>query len=219
MATKLHELIGGEGETEEPCIRCRRADNRAATRLRILEVATSHFVRFGYRKASIADIAQDCGLGKGTVYLYFDSKQTLISACVALEKRVLVDGLARVLATPLEDRLEAYIRLSLRFVFEAPLSSAIVRGDRELKMLMAALPAGQQRESEERAIALMSGFVPPELGLDEARIRELTAVVLAVLPLTAHLVDPERRMGLDVDAFIDGYARILARGLLSEKPA
>ena len=40
-----------------------------------MDVATSHFVRFGYRKANIAEIAIDAGIGKGTVYLHFENKK------------------------------------------------------------------------------------------------------------------------------------------------
>ncbi len=209
VSTRLHELIGDGAED----------DDRAQTRRRILDVATEHFVRFGYRKASIADIAQDAGLGKGTVYLYFDSKRTLISACVALEKLSLVPKFQAVMALPQEGRLLAYIQLSLRFIFEAPLSSAIVRGDRELKLLMDQFSKEERRDNEEKSIALLGSFVPADLGLGEAQIHDLMATLIAVLPLVSHLVDPDRRVGLDVDAFIEMYSRVLAQGILAEKPA
>ena len=34
---------------------------------KLIKVATDHFVRFGYRKANIAEIALGAGIGKGTM--------------------------------------------------------------------------------------------------------------------------------------------------------
>ncbi|MBX3111534.1 MAG: TetR/AcrR family transcriptional regulator [Fimbriimonadaceae bacterium] len=44
---------------------------------RLLTAATVLFERFGYRKTTIEDIAQEAGIGKGTVYLRFASKADL----------------------------------------------------------------------------------------------------------------------------------------------
>jgi AcrR family transcriptional regulator len=44
---------------------------------RILDAAQALFWRYGVRRTSIDDVAQEAGVAKGTVYLYFDSKETL----------------------------------------------------------------------------------------------------------------------------------------------
>lgn len=46
---------------------------------RILDAAKILFSRFGLKKTSIEEIAQHAGLGKGTVYLYFKSKDEIFS--------------------------------------------------------------------------------------------------------------------------------------------
>ncbi len=43
----------------------------------ILDVALRLFSQHGYRGTSMEDIAQHAGLGKGTLYLYFESKEAL----------------------------------------------------------------------------------------------------------------------------------------------
>ena len=43
----------------------------------LLSAARSVFARRGFRKATIDDIAREAGVAKGTVYLYFDSKQQI----------------------------------------------------------------------------------------------------------------------------------------------
>ncbi|BCW90311.1 hypothetical protein sos41_34790 [Alphaproteobacteria bacterium SO-S41] len=44
---------------------------------RILDAAQALFWRYGVRRTSIDDVAAEAGVAKGTVYLYFDSKETL----------------------------------------------------------------------------------------------------------------------------------------------
>lgn len=64
-------------------------EERAAIRDRLLEVARRHFSRFGYRKANVADIAREAGIGKGSFYLFFDSKATAFMAVAeAVEEEI-----------------------------------------------------------------------------------------------------------------------------------
>lgn len=48
------------------------------TRQAILEAARSRFLHYGYKKTTIDDIAQTAGVGKGTVYLYFENKEEIL---------------------------------------------------------------------------------------------------------------------------------------------
>jgi AcrR family transcriptional regulator len=51
-----------------------------ARRASILEAAHSCFWRNGIRRTSIDDIARAANVAKGTVYLYFDSKEELFAS-------------------------------------------------------------------------------------------------------------------------------------------
>jgi AcrR family transcriptional regulator len=48
----------------------------------ILEAATAVFARRGFEDARIDDVAAEAGMAKGTVYLYFKSKDALIDALI-----------------------------------------------------------------------------------------------------------------------------------------
>jgi len=50
------------------------------TRERILVAAIQRFSRFGYRRTSINDVAEEAGLARATVYLYWRRKQDLFVA-------------------------------------------------------------------------------------------------------------------------------------------
>ena len=43
----------------------------------ILAAAQRIFIRYGFGQARIEDIAQEAGVGKGTVYEYFPSKKAI----------------------------------------------------------------------------------------------------------------------------------------------
>lgn len=60
-----------------------------ATRGRLLEAAEVVFAEQGYHEASIVKITERAGIGLGTFYLYFDSKQAIFEALVIdLNRRV-----------------------------------------------------------------------------------------------------------------------------------
>jgi AcrR family transcriptional regulator len=46
----------------------------------LIEAATSVFLEQGYRRTQMADVASRAGVAKGTVYLYFESKDALFDA-------------------------------------------------------------------------------------------------------------------------------------------
>lgn len=53
---------------------------REATRQRIIHEAASEFARLGFEQANINTIAEQAGIGKGTIYLYFENKRELFLA-------------------------------------------------------------------------------------------------------------------------------------------
>jgi AcrR family transcriptional regulator len=55
-------------------------ETRAARRGQIITAALACFARAGYHETTMADVAAQAGVSKGTPYLYFDSKQALFIA-------------------------------------------------------------------------------------------------------------------------------------------
>lgn len=109
-----------------------------AKRERILRSATALFVRFGYRKTSIDEVARRAGVAKGTVYLYYQNKAELVLHTIALEKCPYLSRLEPLLSTEISasERLQALIVLSLLTVRDMPLLSQLTSGDRELALAL-----------------------------------------------------------------------------------
>jgi len=87
---------------------------------RIIEAAEALFSRYGLKKTSIEEIAKLAGLGKGTVYLYFRSKEEIYGAVVEKFGAVLTERLRTEIADvhTYSKKLEQYIMTRLRFVHD-----------------------------------------------------------------------------------------------------
>ena len=60
-----------------------------AAKEKILDAAMSRMIRFGYRKVSMDEIAQDLTMSKNTIYKYFQSKVDIAgSLFIRLEKQI-----------------------------------------------------------------------------------------------------------------------------------
>jgi AcrR family transcriptional regulator len=88
----------------------RRQRRPAARHQEILAAAHAVFGRAGFAAARLEDIAQEAGVSKGTLYLYFESKDALFRAMVQERTGRSIGALQEALATgtPTE-RLERFI--------------------------------------------------------------------------------------------------------------
>jgi AcrR family transcriptional regulator len=66
----------------------------------ILKAARAMFKHSGYEKARVAEIAQRAGVAKGTVYLYFESKQAMLDALCDRYQEMIADALLPALQNP-----------------------------------------------------------------------------------------------------------------------
>jgi AcrR family transcriptional regulator len=58
-------------------------ETAAARPAAIIEAATGIFLRYGFKKTSMADLASAAGLSRQALYLYFPTKEALFKAMVA----------------------------------------------------------------------------------------------------------------------------------------
>ena len=99
------------------------------TRLRLLEAAESVFAEHGYHDASVVKITEAAGVGQGTFYLYFSSKQDVFDELVRdLNRRV--RRAMKEASSKGKTRLEAEIlgfRAYFHFTAEHPALYRIIR--------------------------------------------------------------------------------------------
>jgi len=88
---------------------------------RIIDGWDRLLARYGYRKLTMDDLASEVGIGKGTIYLYFRSKEDLVYSHIDRVVRHLIERLRRVLRSTLspDDKLREMIALRVIFRFDA----------------------------------------------------------------------------------------------------
>lgn len=75
------EKVAGNPPRRLPKVQLQADARRTERRRAIMESAARLFAREGYAGCDMEAVAADCGIAKGTVYLYFPGKQELFLAC------------------------------------------------------------------------------------------------------------------------------------------
>lgn len=132
----------------------RRNRARALTTVRreeIVQAAIKVFSRHGFEAARAEDIAHAAKIAKGTLYLYFRSKEALYSAAIAYAVAELQTLAAQRIgaATSLREKLRAAVAIRLQFWAEHEslyrLLMTLGREPRHRKQTNALLRSGQQQ--------------------------------------------------------------------------
>ncbi len=85
---------------------------RAVQQAAILDAAESIFVRDGYHAAKMTDIAEQAGFSTGSLYTYFDGKETIFKTMIAERFGLLYEKLEAELDQPGDSFFELIPRLA-----------------------------------------------------------------------------------------------------------
>lgn len=151
-----------------------REEKKQKTKQAILEAAIALFSEYGYEKTSIARIARRAGIGKGTVYGYFQTKKEIIRGFCEYELEQIHLQLVKRSnpnATILEQMLIIYMtefhhvthnrefgRIYMResvFPTDAELQTNQENEDKYFQLLFPILEKGQQRGELRKDIDLL----------------------------------------------------------------
>jgi AcrR family transcriptional regulator len=95
-------------------------DRRNGVRERILDATNRLLGRYGYKRMTMAELARESGVGKGTLYLYFSSKQEVALSSIDQMVEQLADRLREIAAEPrpVSARLEAMLVARVMYRFD-----------------------------------------------------------------------------------------------------
>jgi len=188
----------------------------------ILDTTDRLLARFGYRKMTVEDIAAEAGIGKGTIYLHFSSKEEVVLSHIdrIVERlRGKLQEIARSDA-PTAERLRSMLLMRVLFRFDS-----IQHYTQSLNDLLAALRPGLLRrraqyfESEAQIFAdvLTSGRQSGEFNFDDehATAHALLQATNGLLPYSLSTTELGERE--DVEQRAADVAGLMLRGLLSRK--
>ena len=188
----------------------------------ILDATDRLLARFGYRKMTVEDIATEAGIGKGTVYLHFNSKEEVVLSHIDRIVDRLKDRLRDIARSerPAPERLRLMLMTRVLFRFDS-----IQHYTQSLNDLLAVLRPGllarraQYFEEEAQIFAevLVEGRRLHEFDFDDER-----ATAHALLQATNGLLPyslSTRELGEreDVERRASNVANLMLHGVLSRR--
>jgi len=182
----------------------------------LLDGAAALFVRQGFDKTAVADIATAAGVSKGAFYLGFDSKESLLDALIRREmQRYAQHWMQSVEADPNGGTIGGMYRCALLALQRNPVVSALMRGDAlvfgSFLRKHAGTRAGKSGPTRREFVAAMqaAGAIRPEL--DPAVTAHIMNMLSYGLVSMAQVMD--RADIPDSADVIAGIADILDRAL------
>lgn len=187
----------------------------------VLDAALSEFFEKGFEAARLEDIAARAGVSKGTIYLYFSSKEEVFEALVNSIPQANIEDLERLLSDPElspEIQLDRFLRLL----------GAAIRDERMIKFPRLIISAAgrfphladiYRREVVTRAVSVLSSII--ERGVQSGAFRAVDpqqAAFAAVAPLLFIAIwrttfeRPQDEV-IDAESFVLQHIQTLVRGL------
>jgi AcrR family transcriptional regulator len=204
--------------------RARTEEQRQAKLQGILDAALDVFVEKGFADTRLDEIAARAGVAKGTIYLYFESKEALFQALIrsgiaapiaAIEEKVLA----------LDLPVEAMLRILFRWLRQEILGTR----RREIARLLLAeagrfpeIAAVYHREVVSRGLGLLRGIAERAVARGEFASDEIVRFPqLAIAPGVVALLWTnlfQHLEQLDIEAMLDAHIDLLMRALKRSPP-
>lgn len=178
----------------------------------IIDTAARLFASQPFHKVRLDDIASAAKLGKGTLYIYFDSKEDLYFALIYEGFARVVDGLRAELEDasdrPAVEGLRTIVGQLLAFAFANPHFAELMRSAGVVTGQSQPAWRGKRKELQQ----LIEDTV--RLGVDAGEFSdphpELTALCIPGMVRSLMLFGPE---GMDAGAVADHIVRLLTHGI------
>jgi AcrR family transcriptional regulator len=134
-----------------------RGDRRERAN-RILDTARDLLLAWGYRRISIDELARRAGVGKGTIYLHWRSREEVFHAVSAREAAAMADAIVdAVRKDPAEVALNRYLRRLFIEAMNRPVLRALYTRDADT--LGTFLAAAQHQRLEESKLGLNRDYL------------------------------------------------------------
>jgi AcrR family transcriptional regulator len=180
---------GRPGKGARGLRRAQSEEEKEERRADILAAAKKVFARHGYHGTTIAEIAKAAKLSYGSIYWYFDSKDSLFHALMESEAEALRRHVTQALATPAHGAPDAPFRAAVAATFE------FFESDRALVKLLF-------RDS----YALGDRFEKHLFGIYEGFIGDIEAIVAEAARRGVVVGHPPRLVAVSVAALVGQIA-------------
>jgi AcrR family transcriptional regulator len=131
-----------------------REAERETRAQRVLDATAALIMRYGYRQTTINDIARESGIGKGTLYLHWKSRDELFAALIMREKIAMAEDIQRrITSDPEGASLRGLLKQAALALMHRPLLKAVLLRDTEAYGMLAQREQGGVTSTE-----VLAGF-------------------------------------------------------------
>lgn len=201
-----------------------RAQRKARRPAEILDAAFEEFVAHGFSAARVEDIADRVGVTKGTVYVYFDSKERLfretvahILASIRQDIEALADDLQGASQT---ERVERFIRSAYTLLGQHERRLPLIRLLIAEGPRFSDLPAWHQDQFLARLIDLIRRLIAEGVASGEFRssaIERFPEILLSpVILFSISQLRSGQSWSDDLAAFVDAHVDLVLHGLRAD---
>ena len=166
---------------------------------RVLDAAADLLVKWGYQRVTIEEVARHAGIGKGTVYLHFRTKDALfLTAMLRAHRRVVGGMVERIEADPAEALPSRLVKAVYLDLAGDPVGRVLYLGDAEVLGRLAHEAAATMGELAKRGwqvqrrhVELLreAGCLRPDLDID-AQMYVLKAIGAGFFFVDSQLAEP-----------------------------
>lgn len=140
-----------------------REARASARQERILDAASRLILRYGYHKTTVDDIATEAGVGKGTLYLHWKTREALFAALILREKIAMAGDIKqRMTSDAAGATLHGLLKHAALALMQRPLLKAVLLRDTEVFGKLV-----QREQSSATSAEVLAGFTSYLQGLRE----------------------------------------------------
>jgi AcrR family transcriptional regulator len=184
----------------------------------ILDAASILYRRYGYRKTTMEDIAEEAGISRATIYLYFHGKDEIALAWgdrIAEQRRAALVTIARMALSPRERLIRMMIgRVVYSFEYGRDYSESIDEAFRALRpALLAHRDTYHENEAHVFADVIREGIASGDCAVEDADLAASILVLAtnSLLPYSLSVRQLGHRQYVEKKA--QALAGLLANGL------
>ncbi len=193
-------------------------EKRKEIKHKIVNIASHVFSKYGFKKATMDDIAKASGMGKSSIYYYFNSKEEIFEAVVKKEAYQLSIELDKKVINTNDspkDKLRKYVLIRMRFLKEMVNFYEALKNDYLANLAFTERVRAKYDIEEQQIIQniLQEGL---DQGFFKLRETRLTAITLATALKgleSALLIKNEIEMQ-DMELHLDHMLEILFYGIV-----
>lgn len=200
--------------------RARTDEAKEARRLAFLNAALDEFFERGFSAARMDDIAARAGVTKGTLYLYFDSKEALFTALVetfALPNIAQVEASAKTAGGGLST-IRTVLKLAPIMIRDTPVPkiAKVLIGDAPA---FPALASAYRKQVVERVLGVIANALAEardagEIEIDDPKLAARLVVAPVIMSAVWRIVfEHDEAAHVDLDALFAAHEKMLMRAL------